>query len=260
MRLVFALALSAALIAQPGSEQALFKDFLNWYRTYDGAPYPDEIRKAYAKALTGRGLAVPEVERQMAAVDRIAATQPPEFIGLNFDKMYSRPDAPFKHDASQYLVRAIQDLKAGKALDVAMGQGRNALFLASKGWDVTGYDLSEGGLAQARAAAARAGLKINALRDSHANFDYGREQWDLIVETFAFTDLSDTAYRKRLVDSLKPGGVLVIEGFGDPSGKAKNNLLGLFRELRVLSYENRADVADWSLQKAPLERMVAQKN
>jgi SAM-dependent methyltransferase len=257
MRLALALAVSAALLT---SEQAFFKDFLSWYRTYDGSPYPDEIRKAYAKALAGRGLAAPEVERQIAAVDRITATQPHEFIGLNFDKLYSRPDAPFKHDASRYLVRAVEDLKPGKALDVAMGQGRNALFLASKGWDVTGYDLSQGGLQQARAAAANAGLRINAVRDSHENFDYGREQWDLIVETFAFSDLFDAAYRKRVVDSLKPGGVLVIEGFGDPSGKSKNNLLELFRELRVLSYENRPDIADWSLKKAPLERMVAQKN
>ena len=172
MRLAMALAVSAALlIAQPAAEQAFFKDFLSWYKTYDGSPYPDEIRKAYAKTLAGRGLAAPEVERQIAAVDRIAATQPHEFIGLNFDKLYSRPDAPFTHDASQYLARAIADLKPGKALDVAMGQGRNALFLASKGWDVTGYDLSEGGLQQARAAAANAGLKINAVRDSHESFD-----------------------------------------------------------------------------------------
>jgi 2-polyprenyl-3-methyl-5-hydroxy-6-metoxy-1,4-benzoquinol methylase len=261
MRLAMALAVFAALLAaQPASEQALFNDFLNWYKTYDGSPYPDEIRKAYAKTLSGRGLAAPEVERRIAAVDRVAATQPHEFIGLNFDKLYSRPDAPFKHDASQYLARAIADLKPGKALDVAMGQGRNALFLASKGWDVTGYDLSEGGLQQARAAAATAGLKITTVRDSHESFDYGREQWDLIVETFAFTDLSDAAYRIRVVDSLKPGGVLVIEGFGDPSGTSKNNLLALFRELRVLSYENRPDIADWSLKKAPLERIVAQKN
>ena len=256
-----ALAVSAALLAaQSASEQALFKDFLSWYKAYDGSPYPDEIRKAYARTLASRGLAAPEVDRRIAAVDRIATTQPREFIGLNFDKLYARPDAPFKHDASQYLARAIEDLKPGKVLDVAMGQGRNALYLASKGWDVTGYDLSEGGLEQARAAAAKAGLKISAIRDSHEGFDYGRKKWDLIVETFAFTDLSDAAYRKRVVESLKPGGVLVIEGFGDPSGKSKTNLLELFRELRVLSYENRPDIADWSLKKAPLERMVAQKN
>jgi len=260
MRLGLALVLSAAaLSAQPASDQSLFRDFLTWYKTYDGSPYPDEIRKAYAKTLAGRGLAAPEVERQIAAVDRIAATQPHEFIGLNFDKLYSRQDAPFKRDASQYLARAIEDLKPGRALDVAMGQGRNTLFLASKGWDVTGYDLSEGGLQEARAAANKAGLKINAVRNSHENFDYGREQWDLIVETFAFTDLLDTAYRKRVVDSLRPGGVLVIEGFGDPSGKSKNNLLELFRDLRILSYENRPEIADWSLKKAPLERIVARK-
>ncbi len=261
MRLAVVLAIAAAaLTAQSVSEQALFKDFLNWYKTYDGSPYPEEIRKAYGKALAGRGLPAPEVEQQIAAVDRIAATQPHEFIGLNLDKLYSRPDAPFKREASQYLARAIEDLKPGKALDVAMGQGRNALFLASKGWDVTGYDLSEAGLEQARRAAANAGVKINTVRDSHDKFEYGREQWDLIVETFAFTDLADAAYRKRVVDSLKPGGVLVIEGFGDPSGKSKNNLLRLFPDLQVLSYENRADIADWSLRKAPLERIVAQKN
>src|SRR5947209_11540891 len=261
MRLAFVLAVAAAaLTAQSASDQDLFKDFLSWYKTYDGSPYPDEIRKAYAKALAARGIAASEVERQVAAVDHIAATRPNEFIALNFDKLYSRPDAPFKRDASQYLARAIEDLKPGKALDVAMGQGRNALFLASKGWDVTGYDLSEGGLQQARVAAPGPGLKINAVRDSHETFDYGREQWDLIVETFAFTDLSDAAYRKRVIDSLKPGGMLVIEGFGDPSGKSKNYLLESFRDLRILSYENRVDIADWSLNKAPLERIVAQKN
>ncbi len=261
MRLAFVLAVAgAALMAQPAPDKAAFQDFLNWYRTYEGSPYPDEIRKAYGQALAGRGLAAADVERQVAAVDRIAATQPHEFVALNFDKLYSRPNAPFRREASQYLVRAIEDMKPGRALDVAMGQGRNTLFLASKGWDVTGYDLSERGLEQARAAAAKAGLKINAVRNSHEQFDYGREQWDLIVETFAFTDLSDAAYRKRVVDSLKPGGVLVVEGFGDPSGKSKNQLIDLFRDLRVINYENRFDIADWSLKKAPLERLVARKD
>jgi 2-polyprenyl-3-methyl-5-hydroxy-6-metoxy-1,4-benzoquinol methylase len=262
MRSACLLAVTAVVLTaqSPPSEEAIFKDFLTWYKTYAGSPYPDEIRKAYSQTLAGRGLAAPEVERQVATVDRIAATRPQEFIALNFDKLYSSPNPPFKREASQYLVRAIEDVKPGRALDVAMGQGRNSLFLASKGWDVTGYDLSEGGLDQARTAAAKAGLKINTVRDSHEKFDYGREQWDLIVEAFAFTDLSDHAYRRRVVDSLKPGGMLVIEGFGDPSGQLKNSLIEAFRDLKILSYENRPDIADWSLKKAPLERMVAQKN
>jgi SAM-dependent methyltransferase len=137
-----------------------------------------------------------------------------------------------------------------------MGQGRNALFLASQGWDVTGYDISEGGMASANAAAAKAGLKLKTVVATHDQFDYGTAQWDLVVETFAFTNLSDAAYRKRVLDSLKPGGLLIIEGFG---GGPPNMLLEAFRGLRVAVYEDRDDVADWGMQKARLNRLAAVK-
>ena len=50
-----------------------------------------------------------------------------------------------------------------RALDVGMGQGRNALALARLGWEVTGFDVSAVGLAQARAAATAQGVTINAV-------------------------------------------------------------------------------------------------
>ena len=83
-------------------------------------------------------------------------------------------------------------------------------------------------------------------------------QWDVIVETFAFTNLSDAAYRKRVIDSLKPGGLLVIEGFG--GGGAKNIMLEGFMGLRIVCYEDMEDVADWGMQKARLLRLAAQKD
>ena len=65
-----------------------------------------------------------------------------------------------------------------------LGQGRNSVFLALKGWDVTGFDASDEGIAIAQRNAARAGVKINALRETEAAFDYGADQWDLIVFTY----------------------------------------------------------------------------
>ena len=194
---------------------------------------------------------------RLAAVRKIAATQPPEFVALNFNKIYSMKTPPFRTEASAFLVRLVEDRMPGKALDVAMGQGRNALYLASRGWDVTGYDLSDEGLAQARAAAQKSGVKLQTVLASHDSFDYGTNKWDLIVEAFAFTDLSSEVYRKRVLDALKPEGLLVIEGFGNADGD--DAMLGKFPGTRVVAYENRTDVADWSMRKAPLERIALQK-
>lgn len=51
------------------------------------------------------------------------------------------------------MIEATRGLKPGAALDAAMGQGRNALYLAQVGWNVTGFDVSEVGTAAARARA-----------------------------------------------------------------------------------------------------------
>ena len=58
-----------------------------------------------------------------------------------------------------------------------MGQGRNAVYLASKGWDVTGFDFSDEGVAAARRAAAKAGVALQAVVQRHEDFDFGRDRW-----------------------------------------------------------------------------------
>src|SRR4051812_43645854 len=68
-----------------------------------------------------------------------------------FDKIYASEAPPFNAEPSAFLARAVDGVAPGKALDVAMGQGRNSLFLARKGWQVTGYDVSSVGLSQAQA-------------------------------------------------------------------------------------------------------------
>jgi hypothetical protein len=74
-----------------------------------------------------------------------------------------RDGGEFNHEPNRFLVAMAADRHPGTALDVAMGQGRNALYLASRGWTVTGIDTADDGLRLAREAAAVRGLQIDAL-------------------------------------------------------------------------------------------------
>lgn len=233
-----------------------FKEFLSWYQTYEGPITPQDVLKSYQERLTAQGVASAEWERRKEIVVKSVQAMPIEFTAIHFNKIYAMEDAPFTRAPNQLLVRIAEGLKPGTALDVAMGQGRNALYLARKGWQVTGYDISDGGLKIAQSEAAKAGLKIETVRASHDEFDYGKQRWDLIVESYAFTNLADEAYRRKLVDALKPGGVLLIDGFG---GGPKNQMLEGFKDLRVIYYEDREDIADWSMKKARVARLVAAK-
>ena len=105
------------------------------------------------------------------------------------------------------LVESIRSRKPGKALDVGMGQGRNTIYLAQQGWDVTGLDPADEGVRIAKAEAARIGLKIRAEVTTFEEFDFGENQWDLIVLTYEPTK----AIAPKVTGALKPGGVVVVE-------------------------------------------------
>jgi 2-polyprenyl-3-methyl-5-hydroxy-6-metoxy-1,4-benzoquinol methylase len=183
-------------------------------------------------------------------------------VKSRFDKLYSAPSDLFSAAPNAFLVRTVRDMKPGAALDVAMGQGRNALFLASQGWDVTGYDVSGQGLAVAREAAKKAGLRLNAVEASHRSFDFGRERWDLIVMTYSLADMEDAGFLRRVRDALKPGGIVLVEQMnagGTGKGPA-NALFRSFQDLRVIHYEDKVDMAEWGKQQTRLGRLIAQKD
>ena len=143
-----------------------------------------------------------------------------------------------------------------------MGQGRNAVFLARQGWDVTGYDIADTGLEAARRDAEKAGLRLKAVHASHDDFEFGREQWDLIVMTYTLADMENAAFLRRVKDSLKPGGLILVEQM-NASGTGKgpaNALFKSFQDLRVVHYEDVLDVAEWGLQKMRIGRIVVQKD
>jgi SAM-dependent methyltransferase len=164
-------------------------------------------------------------------------------------------------------VEAIEGRPAGTALDVAMGQGRNAVFLAQRGWTVTGFDLSQTGLEVARANAKAAGVSLTAVHSSLESFDYGTGRWDLIALIYVPYSAHEGQAMEVLARALKPGGLLVIESFAsdrpspqrrpvdiDPA-RLKASLAGF----DVLRFDDRQAMSEWEPQPTRLCRVIARK-
>ena len=107
---------------------------------------------------------------------------------------------------------------------------------------------------------------MTALVRRHEDFDFGRAQWDLVVMSYTWVPLRGE-YVDRIIESLKPGGLIVFEHLMDESGSENaapwlprpNELLKVFGRLRILRYEDvRAD-ADWSWRPERIARLVAEK-
>lgn len=177
-----------------------------------------------------------------------------------FDRIYASPEKPFITEPSGFLAKAVQGVPPGEALDVAMGQGRNSLFLARKGWRVTGYDISAVGLEQATQSATAEGLRLQTHLASHESFDFGTKRWDLIVMVFPGTSMEPEFVRK-VKAALKPGGLVVVEQFNAPPVEGAigpaNALFQSFQDLRVVRYEDVEDLSDWGRMKARIGRLAA---
>ncbi|MBP7775492.1 MAG: class I SAM-dependent methyltransferase [Acidobacteria bacterium] len=187
---------------------------------------------------------------------------------LMFDNIYASKSPNFDTRPNALLVAAIEGRPPGRALDIGMGQGRNAVALAAKGWAVTGVDVSAEGLAVARAQAARAGLTITAVQDTVEHFDAGTNRWDVIAVIYGPGVIADPDYVARLHRSLRPGGIVVVESFASDRSELQrrpvdvdpDELRRAFAGFRILTFEDAKGVSDWDPQTTRLVRLVAQKN
>ena len=170
--------------------------------------------------------------------------------GFGFEKLPNR-----------LLVEAIKGKKPGTALDVATGQGRNALHLAAQGWKVTGVDLSDEGLRIARDEAAKRRLSLETVNANIDEYDFGKARWDLVTMIYAGANV---AWIEKIKPSLRPGGLFIVEFFAQspvsPKAFAPGQLAGLFADgYEILRDETVEDAPDWALDRAKLVRFVARK-
>lgn len=136
------------------------------------------------------------------------------FFGLDYLKLYVHRDTPAEVDA---LERILHPRKDARILDVGCGAGRHALELAKRGYEVTGVDLSEPLLEEARKAARQAHLKANFVRGDIRQLRYTRT-FDAAINMFTTFGYFDNMEDDRKVlggiaKALKPRGKLLMEMF-----------------------------------------------
>ncbi|NWF93302.1 MAG: class I SAM-dependent methyltransferase [Syntrophaceae bacterium] len=162
-----------------------------------------------------------------------------------WDERFKGKEFAFGKEANPFLRRHMALLPKGKALDIAAGEGRNAVFLALHGFDVDAVDISSIGLKKARELAEEMGVRIHTIHADLDTYDIKEGQYDLITNFYFLRRSLIPKIRK----GLKRGGRVIFEtytldqrelGTGGPK-QAKyflkpNELLRLFRDFRILFY------------------------
>ncbi len=240
----------------PPDENTIWREFVTWLNAQTDVAQIGGDR--YRAKLIADGLPAPQADERMAIIGRLVPQHRDELSPIYFNKLYATPNQTrFTLEPNAFLVATTKDLPPGKALDVAMGQGRNAVFLASRGWDVTGFDVAEDGLRIAAENAARAGTKIKTVKARFEDFDYGVDRWDLIYFVYTDAPIVDPAYVAKVSAALKKGGLLLVDRpfhpldrpepeWGPPTAQDQVNALpNAWAQLQLVRYEDTTGIGDW---------------
>jgi tellurite methyltransferase len=184
-----------------------------------------------------------------------------------WDEKYLGRKFPNGQRPNSFLKKHIRLLGQGKALDIAAGEGRNAVFLAQYGWDVVAVDISRAGLKKAQQLAKQKKVKIKTILADLDSYNMEKGKYDLIAN-FYFLDRRLIPEIKR---GLKKGGKIIFETYlADPAAKKldapenhkfllkPNELLTRFSGFRVLYY--REGVFKEGGKKRAIASLLALKN
>jgi SAM-dependent methyltransferase len=119
----------------------------------------------------------------------------------------------FGVEPNRFLVAEAADLPPGRALDLACGAGRNAVWLAERGWTVTGADFSDVALANARALADERGVDVEWVQADLRDWEPPPREFELVA--ILYLQLPAEELRPvlaRAADAVAPGGTLLVVG------------------------------------------------
>jgi SAM-dependent methyltransferase len=131
-----------------------------------------------------------------------------------WDQRYSQEAYAYGETPNVYFKDTITNLRPGKILMPAEGEGRNAVYAATLGWDVDAFDLSTEGKRKSEALAARHKVKINYLVGDCSELLYPENTFDALGLIYAHFNTSlKSKYHRQLVEYLKPDGRIIFEAF-----------------------------------------------
>jgi tellurite methyltransferase len=169
----------------------------------------------------------------------------------HWDNIFNTPAYVFGKEPAPFLSSHLKLLPPpGRALDIAMGEGRNAVFLAKHGFNVTGVDISEVAIAKAKRLARENRVVVRVVNADLSTYTIRPGTYDLIVNIdFLLRDLIPQIKR-----GLKKGGVVVFENYTMDQLKnaggatlqkefllKKGELAELFKDFKILVYEETND-------------------
>ncbi len=126
------------------------------------------------------------------------------------------PDKVASRRPSAHLTNVVEGLRPGRAVDAGCGHGRESLWLAARGWQVTAVDFSAAALAHARATAVVAGDdiagRIDWVHGDLTRWEPAPGHYDLVASLYVHIPGSVEAMVRRLASGVAPGGTLLLVG------------------------------------------------
>jgi SAM-dependent methyltransferase len=164
-----------------------------------------------------------------------------------WNERYSEQGFAYGTKPNDFLQANIESLTKGKTLCLAEGEGRNAVFLAMHGFDVTAVDLSSVGLEKAQRLADENGVTMKTIVADLSDFEIEENSWDTIVSIWAHVPaIVRRSLHTKVVAGLKPKGTFLLEaytpkqiefGTGGPKIDLTMSLEMLCQELSPLRFE-----------------------
>lgn len=131
----------------------------------------------------------------------------------DWDARYEGADLVWSAGPNAFVVDHVGHLPPGRALDVACGEGRNALWLAERGWDVVGVDFSDVGIDKARRIAEHRGVEVDWRVGDVTDPQVVSDTFDLVLVAYLHLpgpQLDDVL--RHLVSRVADGGILLVIG------------------------------------------------
>jgi SAM-dependent methyltransferase len=131
-----------------------------------------------------------------------------------WDERYSTDSYAYGIEPNDFLKEMSARLPTGKVLCLAEGEGRNAVWLAQQGYQVTAVDASEVGLQKARQLAELRGVEITMVHADLADFEIEADYWDVIVSIFCHLPPAlRREVHQRCVQGLRADGLMLLEAY-----------------------------------------------
>ena len=131
-----------------------------------------------------------------------------------WNERYAAKEQTFLREPNRLVVEEIGNTEPGRALDLATGEGRHAVWLASFGWDVVAVDFSEVGLRRARARAQAECRTIHAVLADVHTLRLPPAHFDLVLAAFFHpTPAERTTLYPAMAQTLAPGGSLLLVSY-----------------------------------------------